>query len=182
MNVNNKRSFISAMSKSKYFREFSKIPNFFEKIGDFIEYERSQKKPVVIGVAQNFDIKFEFGDVIARLYAENGGGVFVDKELMGNSKFSNKALHYRKNYIEYVQKAGTSKVKSEKDLDILLEILKNFLHKKTSDSLNAKIENTDNKDSPQISSDIPEKQESVLPPPQESKPIEKTESLLNLIK
>jgi len=170
MNVNNKRSFISSMSKFKYFREFSKIPNFFEKIGDFIEYERSQRKPVVIGVAQNFDIKFEFGDVIARLYAENGVGVFVDKELMGNSKFSNKALHYRKNYNEYVRQVRTSKVKTEKDLEILLEILKNFLHKKQSDTFNIKTEISDNKDSPEDKSDKKEKQETITLPTPETKP------------
>jgi len=121
MTVNSKHHFLSEISGSKYYDKFVKVPDLLDSFGELLN-----KHDISIGIAQNFDLKYNDGNVICRI-EEDGHNVKVSSKLNGASISKNNENYYLKIYRKYRRNLNKHHVNTSNDVKELIEIIEKFL-------------------------------------------------------
>jgi len=121
MTVNSKHHFLSEISGSKYYDKFVKVPDLLDSFGELLN-----KHDISIGIAQNFDLKYNDGNVICRI-EQDGHNVKISSNLNGASKSINKKEYYLAVRRKYQLVKSKTHVNTSDDVNELIEIIEKFL-------------------------------------------------------
>lgn len=123
------KEFINAMEGSRYIDLYKSVPDLLKLIAEFIDEIKilNINKKIIAGVVENFNLKTENENVVCRVVV---GGLSNDEIIIKDiltGKSTTETKYYKDVYKKYVHKIGNPKISSRKDVEALIDIIKEVM-------------------------------------------------------